>query len=105
MEQPECEACGSLAVVVDSKEGNMVCSDCGVVMRQNMISTNSEYRNFSESDKPTGISVGQACPVLAVLLPSYERGQCTPRPAQLPLGLPDPRFNALTAVRCQQFNC
>ena len=54
MEQPECEACGSTNVVIDTAQGHMVCTDCGVIMRQNMISTNSEYRNFSESDKPTG---------------------------------------------------
>jgi transcription initiation factor TFIIB len=60
MEMPECEACGSDNIVTDTKEGHMVCSDCGVIMRQSMISSNSEYRNFSESDKPTGESGSSA---------------------------------------------
>ena len=54
LEQPECEACGSIELVIDTKEGQLVCTDCGVIARQSMISNASEYRNFSESDKPQG---------------------------------------------------
>jgi transcription initiation factor TFIIIB Brf1 subunit/transcription initiation factor TFIIB len=57
MEQPECEACGSTAIVIDQKQGHMVCDDCGVIKRESMISASSEYRNFSESDKPSGAAV------------------------------------------------
>jgi predicted RNA-binding Zn-ribbon protein involved in translation (DUF1610 family) len=54
VEVPECVSCGSENIVTDTREGHMVCDDCGVIQRQGMISTSTEYRNFSESDKPTG---------------------------------------------------
>ena len=72
MEQPECEACGSDQVVIDTKEGHMVCSDCGVIMRQSMISSNSEYRNFSETDKPTGAALLRRLPASWHLLQHSE---------------------------------
>ena len=54
MEQPECESCGSDDIVTDTAQGYMVCRSCGVILRHNMISTSTEYRNFTDSDKPTG---------------------------------------------------
>lgn len=53
-ETPECVSCGSDNVVTDTKQGHMVCDDCGVILEASMISASTEYRNFSESDKPTG---------------------------------------------------
>lgn len=62
-ETPECVSCGSDNVVTDTKQGHMVCDDCGVILESGMISTSTEYRNFSESDKPTGerVQAVRAC--------------------------------------------
>lgn len=62
-ETPECKSCGSDNVVTDTKQGHMVCDDCGVILESGMISASTEYRNFSESDKPTGecVQTVRAC--------------------------------------------
>lgn len=54
MEAPTCPSCESDNVVTDARQGHLVCDDCGVILESSMISTATEYRNFSESDKPTG---------------------------------------------------
>lgn len=53
-ETPQCPSCDSTNVVTDNRQGHLVCDDCGVILESSMISTATEYRNFSESDKPTG---------------------------------------------------
>lgn len=53
-ETPHCPSCDSANVVTDNRQGHLVCDDCGVILESSMISTATEYRNFSESDKPTG---------------------------------------------------
>lgn len=53
-ETPHCPSCDSTNVVTDNRQGHLVCDDCGVILESSMISTATEYRNFSESDKPTG---------------------------------------------------
>lgn len=60
-ETPECVSCGSDNVVTDTKQGHMVCDDCGVILEASMISASTEYRNFSESDKPTGECALTSC--------------------------------------------
>jgi ribosomal protein S27E len=53
-ETPHCPSCESTNIVTDNRQGHLVCDDCGVILESSMISTATEYRNFSESDKPTG---------------------------------------------------
>jgi transcription initiation factor TFIIB len=53
-EAPTCPACGSDDVVMDQKQGQLVCQDCGVILEESRISESTEYRNFAEPDRPTG---------------------------------------------------
>lgn len=99
-----CDACGGTAIVTDQKEGQMVCDDCGVIKRQSMISTNSEYRNFSESDKPTGARLIAAAPGAAApwqLRCSCRRVAAPPRdrPPSCTLHWPLPHVQECSATR------
>jgi transcription initiation factor TFIIB len=41
-----CEECGSTAVIEDPSRGELICSKCGLVLKQNIIDTGQEWRAF-----------------------------------------------------------
>jgi len=41
-----CEECGSTAFIEDPSRGELICSKCGLVLKQNIIDTGQEWRAF-----------------------------------------------------------
>lgn len=54
--EEECLECGQREIIRDKREGVLVCGNCGIVKGGNIISEESEWRNFAD-DGPTSHGV------------------------------------------------
>ena len=47
-----CKNCNvPTAIIEDHQQGDLVCTECGLVLEQGVIDETSEWRTFSDSDK------------------------------------------------------
>jgi transcription initiation factor TFIIB len=56
----ECSRCGSSSLVVDLEAGEEVCSNCGLVVSEDIVNTGPEWRAFTSAEKSTRPRVGMA---------------------------------------------
>lgn len=47
----KCPECGSTDLIYDEQKGEIICSDCGLVVEEKMIDMGQEWRQFEEGEK------------------------------------------------------
>ena len=47
----KCPECGSINLVYDERQGEVMCQDCGLVVEEKMVDFGQEWGNFEEGDK------------------------------------------------------
>lgn len=67
-----CPKCGSTELVSDLQNGEMICSKCGLVVNENIISMGPEWRAFTMSEKDSRTRTG-----LGMSLTLYDKGLST----------------------------
>ncbi|UCH57884.1 MAG: transcription initiation factor IIB [Candidatus Bathyarchaeota archaeon] len=55
-----CPRCGSPNLIIDQEAGEEVCSECGLVVEEDIIDTGPEWRAFTKSEKALRPRVGMA---------------------------------------------
>ena len=56
--QPNCPECGGIKLVKDMEMGEVVCCDCGLVIRENFVSLDPEYKTFTPEEIESRVRVG-----------------------------------------------
>jgi transcription initiation factor TFIIB len=56
----KCSRCGNSSLVVDLEAGEEVCSNCGLVVSEDIVNTGPEWRAFTSAEKSTRPRVGMA---------------------------------------------
>eukprot|EP01083_Nonionella_stella_P127175 385249_1 len=56
--EPKCTECKTSVVVEDTREGHYVCTTCGTIIGNRIISDQSEWRSFDDSTGPDPNRVG-----------------------------------------------
>jgi len=54
----KCPECGSLSLVCDYDTGEIICGDCGIVLRKQMMNKGPEWRAFTLQEKASRSRVG-----------------------------------------------
>jgi transcription initiation factor TFIIB len=49
----KCPECGSVNLIYDEQKGEIICSDCGLVVEEKMIDLGQEWQQFREGEKKT----------------------------------------------------
>lgn len=57
-----CSAYGSRNIIRDLESGELVCSDCGLVIADTVVSTRPEWSAFTEEEHQEMDRVGPPCP-------------------------------------------
>ena len=53
-----CPECGNKNLISDETRGEIVCNDCGLVLRQRAIDSGPEWRAFTKEEKDSRVRVG-----------------------------------------------
>ena len=68
----ECSRCGSTEIIVDTKAGEEVCSNCGLVVSDEIVDTGPEWRAFTNAEKESRARTG-----MGMSYTLYDKGMST----------------------------
>ena len=65
-EQDRCGLCNSKSIVFDSETSEAICSECGMVVRDNIESMGPEWRSYSGEDAESKSRTGMPSSLMCV---------------------------------------
>lgn len=72
IDDDKCPECGSRTIIHDEDSGEVICGECGLVLREFMVNEGPEWRAFTQSEKESRSRVG-----IPVSLTIHDQGLTT----------------------------